>query len=217
MRLEFFKSQKSGKHRNLGFITCNIAQLKEGTLNFMTQGKVKNQQVTFHDVVFHKRHSFLEYIFGGCEIQLSVAIDFTLSNGNPAEKDSLHYLDMNKNEYLNAIKSVGNILQYYDSDKQIPVFGFGAIVPPSNNRASHCFALNGDIFDPEVDGLDGVVEAYKNALKNVNLYGPTNFAPIIELCNDMASEEQVTQGNQKYFILLIITDGIINDMQKTID
>lgn len=34
---------------------------------------------------------------------------------------------------------------------------------------------------------------------------------------DMAEEEQVTQANQKYFILLIITDGIINDMQKTID
>ena len=82
---------------------------------------------------------------------------------------------------------------------------------------SHCFALNGDIFDPEVDGLEGVVEAYKNALKNVNLYGPTNFAPIIELVNDMATAENVTQANQKHFILLIITDGIINDMQKTID
>lgn len=90
-------------------------------------------------------------------------------------------------------------------------------MPPSSNRASHCFALNGDIFDPEVDGLDGVIESYKNALKNVNLYGPTNFAPIIELINDMAEAEQVSQLNQKYNILLIITDGIINDMQKTID
>ena len=167
--------------------------------------------------MFHKRHTFLEYIFGGCEIQLSVAVDFTLSNGHPSDKDSLHYLDLKKNEYLHAIKSVGNILQYYDSDKQIPAFGFGAAVPPSTNRASHCFALNGDIFDPEVDGLDGVVEAYKNSLKNVNLYGPTNFAPIIELVNDMAEADDVSQENQKYNILLIITDGIINDMQKTID
>lgn len=62
-----------------------------------------------------------------------------------------------------------------------------------------------------------MIEAYKNSLKNVNLYGPTNFAPIIQLVNDMAEEENVTQANQKYFILLIITDGIINDMQKTID
>jgi hypothetical protein len=85
---------------------------------------------------------------------------------------------MSRNEYLSAIGSVGNILQYYDSDKKIPTFGFGAIVPPNQN-ASHCFALNGDIFSPEVDVLDGVIEAYKNAIKKVKLYGPTNFAPII--------------------------------------
>jgi vacuolar-type H+-ATPase subunit F/Vma7 len=51
----------------------------------------------------------------------------------------------------------------------------------------------------------------------VNLYGPTNFAPILDLVNDMAESEHVTQTNQKYNILLVITDGIINDMQKTID
>ena len=90
-------------------------------------------------------------------------------------------------------------------------------MPPSVNRASHCFALNGDIFNPEVDGLDGVVAAYKSALQNVNLYGPTNFAPTLEMVCDMAEQAKVTQDNQKYFILLIITDGIINDMQKTID
>jgi len=33
----------------------------------------------------------------------------------------------------------------------------------------------------------------------------------------MAEAENVSQANQKHFILLIITDGIINDMQKTID
>ena len=33
----------------------------------------------------------------------------------------------------------------------------------------------------------------------------------------MAESQQVNQLNQKYNILLIITDGIINDMQKTID
>ena len=97
------------------------------------------------------------------------------------------------------------------------MLGFGACVPPHTNRASHCFALNGDIFDPEVDGLDGVISAYKSSLKNVNLYGPTNFAPIVEMVCDMAEEEKVSQVHQKYFILLIITDGIINDMQKTID
>ena len=34
---------------------------------------------------------------------------------------------------------------------------------------------------------------------------------------DYADSERVSQINQKYFILLLLTDGIINDMQKTID
>jgi hypothetical protein len=55
--------------------------------------------------------------------------------------------------------------------------------------------LNGNVFAPEVDGINGVIDAYKNALKNVELYGPTNFAPIIELVGDMATEENVNQDN----------------------
>ena len=34
--------------------------------------------------------NFLEYVFGGCEINLNIAIDFTLSNGDPNEIESLH-------------------------------------------------------------------------------------------------------------------------------
>jgi hypothetical protein len=122
------------------------------------------------------RFSFLDFIFGGCEIGLTIAVDFTMSNGVPSDPKSLHYLDLAKNEYLNAIRSVGSILQYYDSDKQIPAFGFGASIPPYGSTAEHCFALNGDIFNPECDGLEGVMEAYKHAIKSVNLYGPTHFA-----------------------------------------
>ena len=127
-------------------------------------------------------------MLGGCEIGLTIAIDFTASNGDPSRLDSLHYLDMEKNEYLNAIRSVGSILQYYDSDKQIPVLGFGAAIPPFLAQANHCFPLNGNIFDPEVDGIDGVIEAYKNAIQKVKLYGPTNFAPTLELINEMTEK-----------------------------
>lgn len=37
------------------------------------------------------------------------------------------------------------------------------------------------------------------------------------MTNDMAEANEVSQQNQKYQMLLIITDGIINDMEKTID
>lgn len=59
--------------------------------------------------------SFLDYIFGGCEISLHVAIDFTNSNKDPKESDSLHHIrNFAKNQYEQAIYQVGIILQEYD-------------------------------------------------------------------------------------------------------
>jgi len=31
---------------------------------------------------------------------------------------------------LHSLRAVGDILQYYDIDKKIPAFGFGAAIPP---------------------------------------------------------------------------------------
>jgi len=77
--------------------------------------------------------------------------------------------------------------------------------------------MNGDIFNPDCDGLDGVLDAYKNSINAVQLYGPTHFAPIIRMINDRCDTIENSNYNQEYHILLIITDGIINDMQSTID
>jgi len=60
--------------------------------------------------------------------------------------------------------------------------------------------------------MEGVIEAYKNAINRVHLYGPTHFGSLLELMNDMTESMNVSQTNQKYNILLIITDGVINDM-----
>ena len=86
-------------------------------------------------------------------------------------------------------------MQFYDTDKQFPTFGFGASLPfHGDNYAhvSHCFALNGNICDPECDGLDGVLDAYKKALKHVKLYGPTHFAEVLDMVNRMAEGQQVS-------------------------
>jgi hypothetical protein len=73
--------------------------------------KQKSANLYFDVCKIQKRNSFLEYIFGGCELNLAIAIDFTLSNGDPNDRNSLHYMgNMNRNEYYQAIKSVGEIL-----------------------------------------------------------------------------------------------------------
>ena len=129
----------------------------------------------FKKLNFEEKPSFLDYVVGGLEISLLIAIDFTKSNGDSSEESSLHYIDTkNPNEYMKAIKSVGEILQYYDNDHKIPVYGFGAKILPFK-ATNFCFALNGNIFDPEVEGIEGVLEVYKKSIKHLVFHGPTYF------------------------------------------
>lgn len=94
------------------------------------------------------RPTFIDYIRGGLELNLSVAIDFTGSNGVPSQPNSLHFMyGKVPNQYQLAINAIGNILMNYDSDKRIPAFGFGA--KPRFPRltspiVSHCFPLSGN-------------------------------------------------------------------------
>ncbi|XP_051922479.1 copine-4 [Hippocampus zosterae] len=162
-----------------------------------------------------KMHSFLDYIMGGCQIQFTVAIDFTASNGDPRNSCSLHYIHPYRpNEYLKALVAVGEICQDYDSDKMFPAFGFGARIPP-DYKVSHDFAVNFNEENPECAGIQGVVEAYQACLPKLQLYGPTNIAPIIHKVANSASQEVHTKEAMQYFILLILTDGVITDMADT--
>ncbi|KAG0213436.1 Copine-5 [Mortierella sp. GBA30] len=156
--------------------------------------------------------SFMDFLAGGGSLGLCVAIDFTQSNGDPKSPQSLHYKNSTgENEYTRAIRSVGNILQCYDSDKRIPVYGFGARV---GGQVSHAFPLNGNPSNPEVDGVDGILAAYWHALTFVELYGPTNFAPVITYATEIAKQSEKHVGG--YTVLLILTDGAITDMNDTI-
>lgn len=78
--------------------------------------------------------------------------------------------------------AIGNILLNYDSDKFIPAFGFGAKIrfpQMRTNGVTHCFPLSGNDSQIEAFGIDGLMGMYANALMNVDLSGPTYFAPII--------------------------------------
>ena len=73
---------------------------------------------------------FSEYLKLGWNMRLSVAIDFTGSNGDPKDKKSLHYLNPESsklNQYEEALTTVGNIIEQYDPEKKFPTIGFGGI------------------------------------------------------------------------------------------
>lgn len=159
-----------------------------------------------------QKHSFFEFIRSGLELNLITAIDFTASNLPSWDPKSLHYSPPGGdwlNQYEVCIQSIGSIVCPYDTDQLFPVFGFGAKV---GGVISHCFPLTFDPNRPMVSGLEGIIGAYHNAVNQIHFSGPTLFSPIIR-----SSTQIAVSSPNSYQILLIITDGIINDMQDTID
>lgn len=92
--------------------------------------------------------------------------------------------------------------------------------------------------NPYVQGIAGILDAYQNAIRRVQLYGPTNFSPVInhvsryEMENEIPTwfdflcalinyyfkfdqylrEKNISKINFRFFwsILLSITESIVN-------
>lgn len=58
-----------------------------------------NDDISFNiaNILIHTNHSFMDFIFGGCELGLQIAVDMTSSNGPITNPNSLHNLDLTKN------------------------------------------------------------------------------------------------------------------------
>uniref|UniRef100_A0A8C4UCL4 Copine-3 n=4 Tax=Neognathae TaxID=8825 RepID=A0A8C4UCL4_FALTI len=228
IKVECYDYDNDGSHDLIGSFQTTMSKLKEATrsspveFECINEKKRQKKKSYKNSGIVSVKHceivvecTFLDYIMGGCQLNFTVGIDFTGSNGDPRSPDSLHYLSPNGvNEYLTAIWSVGMVIQDYDTDKMFPAFGFGAQIPPSF-QVSHEFPLNFNPSNPFCHGIQGIVDAYRACLPQVKLYGPTNFSPIINHVARFATAATQQQTASQYFILLIITDGVITDLDQT--
>uniref|UniRef100_A0A673XG72 Copine Vb n=1 Tax=Salmo trutta TaxID=8032 RepID=A0A673XG72_SALTR len=194
IKVEVYDWDRDGSHDFIGEFTTSYRELARGQSQF----NVYEVSLSFFLTVS-------ESALLGSQLTFS-------PSGNPSQSTSLHYMNpYQMNAYAMALKAVGEIIQDYDSDKMFPALGFGAKLPP-DGQVSHEFPLNGNIENPYCNGIDGILEAYHESLKTVQLYGPTNFAPVV---NHVARYAAAVQDGSQYFILLIITDGVISDMAQT--
>ncbi|XP_068604036.1 copine-3-like [Brachionichthys hirsutus] len=227
VKVDCYDHHANGSHALIGSFKASVAEMQMGThispaeFECVNPKKVKKKTYKNSGVICIKRcqivkeFTFLDFIMGGCQINFTIAIDFTGSNGDPSSPQSLHYINPEgSNEYLTAIWAVGSVIQDYDSNKMFPVFGFGAQIPPSW-QVSHEFPINFNPADPFCAGIEGVVLAYQRCLPQLKLWGPTNFAPIINHAACFARQAFQQRVASQYFVLLIITDGVITDMDRT--
>lgn len=202
--VEFYKAETSE------IITRSIFNFTEAANNRYIALENGASTEIFIEVV--KNLNFVDYLIQGLQINVVIGVDFTLSNKPIDNPESLHYIyGSEPNAYERAIRSCGNILAYYDYDQQFPILGFGGI-PEGAVVVEHSFPLNYNFTgSPNVGSVNELVNVYKQALTRTRLYGPTNFSPLIKNTCKIARSAEVG----KYFILMILTDGLITDMDET--
>ena len=66
--------------------------------------------------------------------------------------------------------------------------------------------------------VENIIKFYKESLDKVQLFGPTYFSQVInKVINNINNNLENNPQQNNYYVLMILTDGIINDMEETID
>uniref|UniRef100_A0A671YHT0 Copine-3 n=1 Tax=Sparus aurata TaxID=8175 RepID=A0A671YHT0_SPAAU len=226
LKVDCSDHDSDGSHDLIGSFTTKASDLQKAVvfdcIHPEKQKKKKSYKnsgvVSVKSCKLVAQYTFLDYVMGGCQINFTVGIDFTGSNGDPRSPNSLHYMSPDGlNQYLSALWSVGQVVQDYDTDKLFPAFGFGAKLPPDYQAAHHEFALNFNPTNPYCQGIQGIVEAYRQVLPQLRLSGPTNFSPLITHVASIAATAAQADTASQYYVLLILTDGEITDFDQTRD
>jgi hypothetical protein len=237
LRFEVFDWDRNSSPDYIGKFEANFETIREKNtfeiINDEKKAKKSNYKnsgtMTFENIRYAEGFSFSTFPLHGTEIAVVFSIDFTSSNGTPREADSLHKIidkkelnDFSKlNHYQKAITSIGQVLESYDTNKEFAVYGYGAQFN-NDEKMRFDYPLNSNEKNPNVKGIQGVLDAYYSTLETVKLGFPTNFAPMIDIIARNVRKEGCTKVKdttilKQYTILVIITDGDITDMEQTLD
>jgi len=219
LKQEFSIAFYNWKNKCIGELKTNVDDLsdqnKNGNIFFTKQISLDSKLNIYNYSSIKDEITFFDYINKGVKIALDIGIDFTGSNGMPDEKDSLHYWGEGekRNPYERAILSCASIMANYDYDQLFPVYGFGAKIKGQGNKVNHCFNINFKE-DPNIQFVENIVEEYHKCLDKIYFSHPTYFAPII---NKIIEEIKRQDDMFEYHVLMILTDGVIDDLKETID
>ncbi|KAI3919050.1 hypothetical protein MKW98_016603 [Papaver atlanticum] len=141
---------------------------------------------------------------------MKVGIDFTKSNDWTGAKSfnnkSLHHIGEITNPYEQAVTAIGRPLSFLNKEDNnlIPCFGFG----DASTTDKDVFSFYSD--QRSCNGVEEVLERYRELVPQIRLAGPTSFAPIIETAIDF-----VENSGRRYHVLLIIADGQVTRSSDT--
>lgn len=127
------------------------------------------------------------------------------------------------------------MLSHYDLDKYFAAYGFGA-KSGADKKKRGFFPLSGNSNQTYIKGIQvgvvkvtthekfdtvlsvycqGVISAYRKLVPTLRFSGPSLLAPVIsEVTRLVAQQSTVSQNEQKYHVLMIITVSIVSSFHN---
>jgi len=160
-------------------------------------------------------NTFVDYIIGGCELQLCIAVDFGKANGLPHSDTSLHYLRSDQmNAYETCISEVGKLMLKYNGDTKFATWGFGAKV---GGKDQDCFEIG--YLREEANGVEEAIKGYRDVFTwGIEMGNNPIITDVIANASahaEMHKMSAAARGKLSYTVLLILGDGIIDRVQET--
>lgn len=146
IKIDCYDRRMNGNHKLIGTCVTTLKTLEVGTLklykataksssNCRQTGKLKIIKYQITDDI-----TFMDYIRNGTQMHFAVAVDFTQSNKIYTDTQSLHFLCENfQNPYQIALRSVGEIIQHYDTSQLYPAFGNFLFLLLEKNKSTYLY------------------------------------------------------------------------------
>lgn len=216
----------SASHDLMGFVESTVAELvakaKENTIPVLLVKREKKKwfggsklktvgllKVLKSSVVTIP--SMLQYLSGGCSLDVMVGIDCTVANGEKGSEKSLHYAASHwLNDYQAGIQKLGTILENFARGKYSNMWGYGAKIK-DEEKDIHLMS------DHICLGKELLQVYDKCVVDNADIaFGPTaNLKPLIQAATFRTI--RASKRRQCYTVLCIFTAGKVDDLQETID
>ena len=73
-------------------------------------------------------------------------------------------------------------------------------------------------YSNEIHGIENILNAYRQSLNMVKLSGNTKFSFFLDkVIRNINKDLKYKRSENHYYILLILTDGVVNDLKETTD
>jgi hypothetical protein len=229
LKISVWDYHHNGTHAPLGFVETTIEELvNEAKTGIPVFDVLKEKKRLLRGTKLKKSGylkvlkasvinvpSMLQYINGGFELNLMVAVDCTTKNGPIHTEQSLHHRSPHYlNDYQAVMSKLGSIVEHYGTSRRFAMWGFGGRV----RKVERDFFQMGKT--EEVKGAKGMLDAYDHCMDDLNFeLGDCNNAklnPVIQAAMYRAIHH-ASGGQQCYSVLCILAASEILDIPETIN